>query len=177
MNATLPNSPAPPTPAPEANPPQDAPKSVPQIAWPHVLLGLLGVGISLYSVHLHNLVKAGGDACGATATINCNAVLGSRWAVIAGVPLGYYGALFFAIVIITAISTLPPDTARRQIALPRLVIASGGLIGSIALTWISVVGIGSLCKVCLATHSVTLTNFLVASWGFWQATKADRKLL
>jgi len=147
------------------------PKSVLNIAWPHVLLGLLGIGVSLYSVHLHNIVKAGGSACGTTATINCDKVLNSSWAVIAGVPLGYYGALFFAIVVITAISTLPPATPLRQIALPRLALATCGLLGSIALTLISIVGIGALCKICLATHSITLTNFLVACWGFWKAGK------
>lgn len=146
-------------------------KSSLRISWPHVVLGLIGIGVSLYSVYLHNIVKAGGSACGTTATINCDKVLNSRWAVIAGVPLGFYGALFFAIVIITAISTLPPSTPPRQIVLPRLLLATCGLLGSLALTFISIVDISALCKVCLATHSVTLANFLVACWGFWKAGK------
>ena len=182
MKATLPDHPASNLEVPadttgDISTPISNAKSQVRIAWPHVVLGLLGIGVSLYSVYLHNVVKAGGDACGSTATINCNSVLASRWAVIAGVPLGYYGALFFAIVIITAISTLPLTTPQRQIVLPRFLLATCGLLGSIALTLISIFDIGSLCKVCLATHSVTLTNFLVASWALWKAGKGAPKVL
>ncbi len=144
-------------------------KGVLRINWPHLVLGLIGIAISLYSVHLHNIVKSGGSACGITETISCDKVLNSQWAAIFGIPLGYYGAFFFAVVVLTAITTLPPQTPARQIALPRLAVAALGFLGSIALTVISWTQLQSLCPICLATHATTTTNFAVALWGYFKA--------
>jgi uncharacterized membrane protein len=139
-----------------------------RISWPHVMMGAIGIAISLYSVHLHNLVKSGGSACGITETINCDKVLASRWAEIFGIPLGIYGAAFFALVVLTAISTLPAHTPMRQITLPRLAVAALGFMGSIALTAISWTQLHSLCPICLATHATTTTNFALALWGYFK---------
>jgi uncharacterized membrane protein len=167
MNAATPDS----TPEPLLNTPDHpvATKNPVRVAWPHVVLGAIGIGISLYSVHLHNIVKSGGSACGITETINCDKVLASSWASIFGIPLGIYGAFFFALVILTAISTLPPQTPTRQIVLPQLGIATMGFLGSVGLTIISWTQLQSLCPICLATHATTTTNFLYALWSFFKA--------
>ncbi len=138
-----------------------------RIAWPHVVLGIIGLAISFYAVHLHKIVKSGGSACGISETISCDKVLASYWGAPLGIPLGYFGALFFALVIITAISTVPIDTPRRAIALPRLLLASCGILGSMALTGISIALIHAVCPVCLATHATVLVNFLFALWAYF----------
>ena len=43
-----------------------------RVAWPHIVTGAIGIGVSLYSVYLHNVVKHGGSACGISETINCD---------------------------------------------------------------------------------------------------------
>ena len=153
------------SPAPEITP-LAAPNAL-RIAWPHVILGAIGSAISLYAVHLHGIVKAGGSACGYTQTISCDKVLASYWGAPLGIPIGYFGALYFALVILTAITTLPLNTPKRQIVLPRLLLASCGLLGSMALTGISIVLIHAICPVCLATHATVLTNFLFALWNYF----------
>ena len=140
-----------------------------RIVWPHVVLGLIGIAISLYSVKLHAIVKAGGSACGISNGISCDKVLASAWAAPMGIPLGYFGALFFALIVLTAISTLPAHTPPRQIALPRLALATVGVLGSFALTLISITQIGALCPICLATHATTLSNFIYAVWNYQTA--------
>jgi len=142
------------------------------VAWPHVGLGLAGLAISLFSVHEHNIVKAGGSACDYTATISCDKVLSSAWAAPLGVPIGLFGAFFFAVVILTAISTAPWPRPRSE-ALTRLGLASIGLCGALGLLFISKVLIGAWCPICLATHSVVLLNFLAASWA-WKSLKTTR---
>jgi uncharacterized membrane protein len=146
-------------------------RNVTRIAWPHVVLALIGGGISAYAVHAHNLVKAGGSACGYTETISCDKVLASYWGAPLGIPLGYFGLLFFAIVLVTAISTLPASTPQRKIVLPRLLLATAGICSSFALTFISMTQIHALCPICLATHATTLCNFLVALWSYMKARK------
>jgi len=151
--------------------PPHAPKhagTAPRIAWPHVVLGLLGVAVSLYSVKLHNIVKAGGSACDISPTISCDKVLASAWAAPFGIPLGLPGAFFFGLVILTAISTSASASPRAE-ARTRLALAGLGLCGSLALLFISKVLIGAWCVVCLATHAVVLLNFGAAAWGWKQA--------
>ena len=140
-----------------------------RVAWAHVVLGLLGVAVSLYSVKLHNIVKAGGSACDISASISCDKVLGSAWAAPFGIPIGLPGAFFFGLVIFTAISTSANANARAE-AQTRLALASLGLCGALGLLFISKVLIGSWCPVCLATHSVVLLNFGFALWG-WRRTR------
>ncbi len=152
---------------PVAAPQNSLPETSLRIAWPHIVLGVIGLAISFYAVHLHNLVKAGGSACGVSETISCDKVLASYWGAPLGIPLGYFGALYFALIIVTAISTVPLDTPRRAIALPRLLLAGAGLLGSMALTGISIALIHAVCPVCLATHATVLVNFLFALWAYF----------
>lgn len=145
--------------------PRDASRYAGRIAWQHVVLGLLGAAISLYSVKLHLIVKAGGSACDISSTISCDKVLGSPWAAPFGIPIGLPGAFFFGLVILTAISTAPEWKPRAE-SLARLALAGVGLCGAIGLLFISKVLIGAWCPICLATHCVVLLNFLAALWNW-----------
>jgi len=165
MNAAI----SPPEPTSSDHSTSPAARPTLRIAWPHVVLSLVGAAISAYAVHAHAIVKAGGSACGYTETISCDKVLASAWGAPLGVPIGYFGLLFFAIVLVTSISTLPLSTSSRQLAAPRLAVATVGVCSSFALTFISMTQIHALCPICLATHATTLTNFLVAVWSYLRA--------
>jgi uncharacterized membrane protein len=149
-----------------------------RVSWPHLGLGLIGLAVSSYAFVLHLRVKAGGSACGVSETINCDKVLTSRYGEIFGIPLGLYGAVFFLIVLTTAITTEPPERA-RSVALQRLLIAGVGFASSMLLTFISWTQLHALCLVCLATHATTLTLFIVSLYGYWKmnhrGTEAQRK--
>jgi len=144
-----------------------------RLSWPHLYLGALGFAISLYALRVHNLIARGGDAgCGFTETINCNDVLKSEYAKILGIPLGAYGMAFFIIVILTGITT-NPGTSEKQAALWRLLVMTGGICGSIALMYISLVKIHAACPICMATHAVVFMLFLVSLVQFLKARRTS----
>ncbi|BCM91751.1 hypothetical protein IAD21_03626 [Abditibacteriota bacterium] len=138
-----------------------------RVAWPHVVLSVLGLAASAYATYAHFLIKAGQDTgCGITDTISCDKVIGSQYGVVFGIPLGIFGALFWAIVLITAISS--HNVSPRSAALQRLVVGTVGLTTSIVLAYISLGVLHKLCLVCATTHILSGINFLVALAGFWK---------
>ncbi len=152
--------------------PLTPPPPIPRVSLPHCLLGFIGAGISLYTVKLHNLAKAGLDTgCGISASISCDTVLGHpKYGAILGIPLGFFGAFFFGLVVITAIST-GPGFRPRAVALQRLLVATVGLLTSLALEYVMWAIIKKGCLYCMATHFITLLNFL---WAVLQYRKANR---
>lgn len=138
-----------------------------RVAWAHVVLGFLGVAAGIYAVHLHALVMAGQETgCGISESISCDKVIGSQYGEFFGIPLGVFGALFWAIVIVTAISgaATPPRVA----ALQRLGVATVGLLTSLVLAYISLGVLHKFCPVCATTHTLSGINFLVAAFGVWR---------
>ena len=143
-----------------------------RVSWPHVVLSLIGAGISMYAIHVHNLVMQGKETgCGITETITCDKVLASTYGEIFGIPLGMFGLLFFVIVLLSAITTNPATTL-RQMVLQRLLVCGVGFAVSVALTYISLAVIGAACPICLATHATTFVLFVVSLWQFWKMRRA-----
>lgn len=144
-----------------------------RIAWPHIVLGVLGLAASVYATHVHALIKAGEETgCGISDTISCDKVIGSpQYGEVFGIPLGIFGALFWAIVLVTAISsrTSPP----RAAALQRLLVGAVGLATSIFLAWISLGVLHKFCPVCATTHVLSGFNFLAALGSFWAGRKTQ----
>lgn len=134
-----------------------------QVSWPHVVLGLIGCGISFYSLLVHQRIKAGEDSgCGFTETINCDKVLSSQYAEFLNIPLGIWGMLFFAVVILTAINSKSGKQTPLQIATWQLAVAGAGILTSLVLLYVSKVILKAYCPVCLATHATTITLFVVS---------------
>ena len=143
------------------------------IARAHLILALIGIAVSIYAVWAHGRIEAGQSAgCSLTASISCDEVLGSKWGKFFGIPLGYFGLVFWAIVLITSISS--PGTNLKMAALQRLGVASVGLVFSIGLFYIGEFVIGKTCPICLATHITSLTNFIFAVVGWKRMAKNPR---
>jgi uncharacterized membrane protein len=112
-----------------------------------------GVAISIYLTVLH---YAGVEpACPAAGAVNCEAVLSSPYAVIAGtsVPTSAAGILWFAV---SAALWLRPTGW-----IP-LVWSALGIAGALYLVFIEIVKVGAICLWCTAVHVLVLTIFLVA---------------
>ncbi|MBW3636392.1 MAG: vitamin K epoxide reductase family protein [Armatimonadetes bacterium] len=139
-------------------------------AWPHLVLALLGIAVSIYAIWAHGRVESGlSTGCGISESITCDAVLGSKWGKFFGIPLGYFGLIFWAIVGVTAISSA--GTNLQNAALQRLGVAAVGLVFSIGLFYISHFIIEKTCPICLATHTLSLVNFVFAVAGWRRAAK------
>lgn len=137
------------------------------MCWPFLVLGLLGLGVSGYAIHVHQLVAAGGSsACGISATVNCDAVIGSKYGVLLGLPLGVWGMAYFAVMLLTA--TSDADTSRRLAALMRLAVSGAGFVAVLGLAYISYLIIKVSCPVCMTIHAVITLAFLYSLLECWR---------
>lgn len=136
-----------------------------QIAWPHLVLALIGIAVSIYAVWAHGRIEAGqSTGCSISESISCDAVLGSKWGKFFGIPLGYFGLVFWVIVLITAISSTGSNL--KMAALQRLGVATVGLLFSVFLFYIAEFVIRKTCPICLSTHICSLLNFIFAVVGW-----------
>jgi uncharacterized membrane protein len=149
------------------------------ISWPHLVLGLIGFGIAAYSLVVKRRLAAGEDSgCGISATINCDNVIGNAtYGQFLHIPWGVWGMVFFVIVLLTAVNRINGESqsradAVRQAALWQLVVATAGILTSVALTYISKAIIGVWCPVCMATHTVTMLLFVVSLVGWLKLRRA-----
>lgn len=144
-----------------------------RVSWPHVVLALAGIGTSLWSLWAHFQIQAGGDSgCGVTETFNCDLVLTSKYANIAGIPLGVWGIAFFVFVLLLSTWKENAATAARDERNARLLQLAMGVVGfggSLVLLYISHYVIGAWCKICLSTHAVTTSLFIVSLWFWWKS--------
>jgi uncharacterized membrane protein len=118
-----------------------------------VAAGVAGLGISIYLTAVH---YAGVPlACPASGTIDCEAVLSSPYAVIAGtaVPTSVAGIVWFAI---SALLWM------RRFSRLQLAWSIAGLVTVLALVFIEIVRIGAICLWCTAAHVLVLVIFLTA---------------
>ena len=142
------------------------------VAWPHIVLAIIGLALSIYAVRAHALVEAGhASGCSISESFSCDAVIGSKWGEFAGIPLGYYGVIFWIIVAITAISGA--GVSPKSAAVQRLGVATVGLLFSLGLFYIAefVIDSDKHCPICLGTHFTSLINFIFALFGWRRAAK------
>jgi uncharacterized membrane protein len=112
-----------------------------------------GLGISIYLTAAH---YAGVPlACPANGTINCEAVLSSRYAVIAGtnVPTSAAGIVWFTVSVLLWIR----PAGRIQLAWSAL-----GLGTAVFLVYVEIVQLGAICIWCTGAHVLVLLIFLIA---------------
>jgi uncharacterized membrane protein len=112
-----------------------------------------GIAVSIYLTAVHS---AGFPlACPAGATVNCEAVLSSPYAVIAGtsIPTSAAGIIWFAV---SAALWIRGD---RRVQLGWSAI---GMLTVLYLVFIEIVRIGAICVWCTAAHILVLGIFLVA---------------
>ena len=143
----------------------EQPQKTTRIFWPHIVLGLIGLALSFYAVYAHLQIEAGqATGCGINDTISCDDVIGSKYGKFAGIPLGYFGAAFWIIVIISGISTSNLKSARLQ----ALGVAAVGLVTSIGLAYIAHFVLHKICPICSGTHLTALINFIYAAWAWFK---------
>jgi len=118
-----------------------------------VALSVAGIAVSVYLTVLHFIGFA--PACPVTGPVNCEAVLSSAYAVIAGtaVPTSAAGIAWFAVSAL--IWTRPVGSA--QLAWSGL-----GVITVLYLVFIEIVRVGAVCLWCTAAHVLVVALFLLA---------------
>ena len=118
-----------------------------------ILVSVAGIAVSAYLTVLHYAGFA--PVCPATAAINCEAVLSSRYAVIAGtsIPTSAAGIVWFAV------SAATWTRPRRSLLLAWSLV---GLLTVIYLLFIEIVLVGAICLWCTAAHVLVVVLVLIA---------------
>ncbi|HET9783245.1 MAG TPA: vitamin K epoxide reductase family protein [Candidatus Dormibacteraeota bacterium] len=126
---------------------------MPRLQLVGLVAGLAGVAVSIYLTVLHYAGVVPG--CPVTGPINCDAVLASSYALIAGtsIPTSAAGIVWFAA---SAVLWLRP-VGRLHLAWSAL-----GLLTVLYLVFIEIVRIGAICLWCTAAHLLVLVIFLAA---------------
>lgn len=136
--------------------------------WQAVALvsGIAGAAVSIYLTLEH---YAGAiPACPAGTLINCEQVLSSPYAVIAGsaIPTSAAGIAWFAVSAAIAAAVL----FGRAFGRLQLAWAAAGLLAVLYLVFIEIVQLGVVCLWCTAAHALVLVIFLIA---LASATRAE----
>ena len=129
--------------------------------WLSLLVALVGIGFSIYSINHHLEVRASGATeaiCNINQTFSCDDVAQSSYSEVAGIPLGVWGlAYFLAAALLTAVGL-----SRTKYAFAHLQGYAGlvliGVIVAIGLGTLSIVQIGAVCLTCIAIYTLTLTQ-------------------
>ncbi len=123
-----------------------------------VLAGVAGAAVSVYLTVLHYQGVVPG--CPVVGPVNCDAVLSSRYALVAGtqLPTSALGIVWFGVA-----SALWIGGWRRAIYGWSL----AGMASVIALVFVEIVLIGAICLWCTAAHVLAFAQFLIAL-TIWQ---------
>jgi len=137
---------------------------------PYFMLGLALIGVidasyDSYAIYTDQLLWCPPPIDG------CNTVAGSPYARIFGVPLGYFGVIYYLCMFgLSALLALAPFS--RGVRLGALLYAALGVSFSIYFMYVQFTFIHAFCTYCLISAVLTLFLFIAALWHF-RATRVD----
>jgi uncharacterized membrane protein/predicted DsbA family dithiol-disulfide isomerase len=129
------------------------------------LLAAVGFCISAALTYLHLRAVADPEGyksfCNISPGVNCDAVALSKYAVVLGVPNSVYGALFYVLLGLLAVTAARSSRAQElRLAGHLFILASGALLYSFYLGGISYFRLRTVCVLCSALYVVNLALFL-----------------
>ncbi|HEY7850084.1 MAG TPA: vitamin K epoxide reductase family protein [Ktedonobacterales bacterium] len=131
------------------------------------LMGLVGLGISIYLTVVHYDAKVS-LVCTSGGVVNCQQVTSSAWSVLpaTSIPVTIPGMLWFVVsgglalwaLLALARGEMEPERAR----VAQLVWSGLGLAFVLYLVFAEIALVQRLCEWCTAVHLLTLATFLIA---------------
>jgi uncharacterized membrane protein len=123
------------------------------------LLALVGLFVALY-LWLHALGIGGSLKCG---TGGCDAVQASGWATFLGLPVALYGVVGYAAILAVALAALRPAAlGRRGPTLVLAMLASGGMLFTLYLTYLELFVIHAICRWCMGSAVIITAIWIVS---------------
>ncbi len=155
-----------------------------------LLVALLGVAVSAFTLLVHERLAAGTgytSFCNLGGVVNCDAVLGSRYGTVLGLPVAAVG---LAVFLAGAVLALPGAIGAASVGIADLLLlalVSGSLGFAVVLLVISVGILQQLCVLCLTLDAITLAWFITvaplascfdasARAGWWRRRAAARAI-
>ena len=147
---------------------------------PILLFALIGMGISIASevVHLRLATEESYTSfCNVNAAVNCDVVLTSRYAVLAGVSLSVWALLYYLAVIALAVAMIVAARAslRERLATVTLLVAAWGLLFSLYMAAIAFGVLNTVCVMCSGLQLVSVGLFAAAWYSRSQLRVASRR--
>jgi uncharacterized membrane protein len=123
------------------------------------LLALVGFFVALY-LWLHALGVGGALKCG---TGGCETVQTSRWAVLFGVPVAFYGVVgYFALLVGALVSLRPAALGDRKWNVMLAGLSTIGLLFTAYLTYLELFVIHAICRWCVGSAVIIAVIWVVA---------------
>lgn len=147
-----------------------------------VLLTVTGLGVSIMIESIHQRLAADvnyASFCNVSATVNCDVVLGSRYATLAGTSIATWAILFY--ITTGALAAMAAASIRAKtrefLASAVLTLAVWGLLFSIYMAVIAFGLLHTVCVMCSALYVINIGLF-VAAWRMQRALRlAGRRQL
>lgn len=143
----------------ETNTPNAAEGGVKAKGWVFIsmLLAVIGLGVSLYSINHHVEVHKSGQtdaACNINATFSCDDAALSEYSEVLEAPLGVWGAGYFvALIIVLLYGTFSKKQKKEHLQAYGLYVVIGVFV-SLVLLGISLFSLGTVCPVCVGVYVV-----------------------
>jgi len=146
---------------------------------PVLVLAAIGLGISVAIETIHRRLAADVNYvsfCNVNARVNCDAVLGSRFASLGGISVANWAIIHYLVVLSLAAGVAGVRSAARRETLAKLltVLALWGLLFSMYLAVVAFGVLRTVCLMCSALYLVSVTLF-VAAWWLRAAVRTSRR--
>jgi uncharacterized membrane protein len=127
-------------------------------SWPVLVLGLIGLAVSLYLVSIKLFPSA--PFCFGVG--DCEAVNTSIYSEIRGIPIAIFGALAYAAILILLLLERRIDFLAEWGPLIEFGLAFAGVLYSAYLTYIEIAVIHKICPYCVIS-AITITLIAIVS--------------
>lgn len=142
-------------------------KKVPLGPYFMLAFALIGIADAVYVAH--------GSYTGAPLWCpiidGCNTVVNSPYSRVFGVPMSYFGFIYFLYMFALA-ALLAFDPFSRSLRFRAILYAAMGMFSSMYFMYLQLGFIREVCSYCLISAVTTLLLFIAALWH-WQATRID----
>ena len=123
------------------------------------LMSLLGLFVSVY-LYLYKIGRIGTLACGTGA---CETVQTSQWSRFAGVEVSLIGVVGYGALFVVALIALQPAPSTRRWAADLLtLLAAGGVLFSVYLTYLELFVIHAICRWCVGSAAIVVSILILA---------------
>ena len=127
------------------------------------VLSLVGFFVALY-LWLYKIGAIGALQCG---TGGCETVQTSRYADLFGVPVAFYGVAGYAVLLGLSVAGLQPRLlGARSVTVALAVLATGGFLFSLYLTYLELFVIHAICRWCVVSAVIMTGVWVVAMLSF-----------
>jgi uncharacterized membrane protein len=124
-------------------------------------LALIGIGAALYVAHGNYT----GQSLWCPILDGCNAVVNSPYSRVFGVPMSYFGFIYFLYMFALAVR-LVFEPFTRSLRLRAILYAAMGAISSMYFIYLQLRFIRELCSYCLISAVVSVLLVVAALWHF-----------